>query len=302
MDRYGSPRFRGAANQGYGQRRPSTGARSILGTGPRSSTPQGAQASRSIHRGGGQGKSLLGPPPRAMIQSSYADERSSSWNESNVHSRMHQMPEEVTQLMKSLGLSQADMKKLSQLPDNELSVDNIARAIGNLKKQSHRYSCDDQSKMYDPSEPTDDHDSYMEEGRFHDKQPSFQRSGMLGASPADHLQQTRMHTSDRAAVGPRSGPKPMGSLRQQRHQESSYHDSRSPFGRDDRNDYYHSDDDSYHHEPVDQYDRGLSDSYNRPKRIVEEVQDDRQVSYFPLHCFNSNDLDFMKNLRAKHVT
>ncbi|XP_078484250.1 uncharacterized protein LOC100185482 [Ciona intestinalis] len=45
------------------------------------------------------------------------------------------VPPEVKELMKSLNLSPSDLQKLSQLPDNQLSVDNLARAIGNLKQQ-----------------------------------------------------------------------------------------------------------------------------------------------------------------------
>uniref|UniRef100_H2Z648 Uncharacterized protein n=1 Tax=Ciona savignyi TaxID=51511 RepID=H2Z648_CIOSA len=46
-----------------------------------------------------------------------------------------EVPAEVKKLMTNFNLSPADLQKLSQMPENQISLSNLARVIGDLKQQ-----------------------------------------------------------------------------------------------------------------------------------------------------------------------
>ena len=180
MERFGRPRFRGAAApKPYPARPgPSSRPRGSMSGPPRQ--PGGPFASRS----GGASASLLGDGPGA-----YSSNARSQPNDRPTR-QQGSVPSEVRRLMESLGLSQADMQKLSQLPENELSVHNLAKIIGNLKQEKQGFGSRPQSHTV-PKQP----DAFQHENRS-SFSPREERSfgakkGLLGSSPNQGSAQNR---------------------------------------------------------------------------------------------------------------
>ena len=131
MERYGRPRFQGsaAASKPYGNRPRSSQTQSgqMLGSSSRQSSDQygSYQTSKPNQRSNIAPGSVLAGTRSLGSRSSAA---------SGSQQETVGVPSEVRHLMQTLGLSQSDMHKLSQLPEKDLSVGNLAKAIGNLKQ------------------------------------------------------------------------------------------------------------------------------------------------------------------------
>ncbi|CAK8689275.1 uncharacterized protein LOC143461153 [Clavelina lepadiformis] len=210
MDRFGRSNYRGGGPmKPYGTRPVPNARSSLLGAGPggpsfRSPSQYGSggnqQSSREwpAPRSSSAQGSLLGQPLKRTSQydsghyghSNTAASSGRTWvNEPTVN---EPVPTEVRQLMHTLGLSQSDMEKLSQLPETELSsVNNLARAIGDLRQEKQvtgrahesQYGGSESSGMSNQS------GSYGRRGSFQERdgRGSFGRAGessLMGDPPS----------------------------------------------------------------------------------------------------------------------
>ena len=155
MERFGRPRMRGSgAPKPYGARLgPSNRSGGLLGAAPRQSSDQfGFNKPKDWpSRSGNSDGSLLGKPRNLPMRSNSYDTNSRASGRPSAQSNAS-VPSEVQQLMKSLGLSQEDMQRLSQLPEKELSVNNLAKAIGDLKRGKSQFG--DRSNANSFNSPT----------------------------------------------------------------------------------------------------------------------------------------------------
>nr|CAB3262941.1 uncharacterized protein LOC100185482 [Phallusia mammillata] len=292
MDRYGAPHFRESSAQSYPVRQPPSRS-GLLGPVPppdhrpqpqsilknsRQSEWQGARPAASTRDG------ILGAPPKQASRDNYGG-RPATWDERHIKPNDGRKSDEVSQLMKSLGLSQSDIQKLSQMPENEINVNNLARAIGDLKKGQSPQFPKDRTSAYDPAQPTADYD-YNRRGSSYqsNSRAPYQRND---ASAPREPPYSRGDTSSynpptssgfKSAGPPRNQPLPRKQAPMP--DNDSYGNSRNVDRRRERG----RDDDDYHsRDERDRYTRSSSDQYSqarnetlRTKRIVEEINDDRQ--------------------------
>jgi len=128
MERFGRPRFQGsaAASKPYGSRPRSSQSHSTRMAGP---SRQSSGQYGSYQNSKPSQRSNVAPGSVLAGTRSLGSRSSASSNQDGIS-----VPSEVRHLMQTLGLSQSDMQKLSQLPEKDLSVNNLAKAIGNLKQ------------------------------------------------------------------------------------------------------------------------------------------------------------------------
>ena len=296
MERFGRPRFRGAAApKPYGtQSGPSRGRPSgILRGAPARSSGSGQfgsfQDSKPKRwdgppRSSTSSGSLLGNAPGNSFNS---HQRSSAGSRSQSASSV---PSEVRQLMHTLGLSQSDMEKLSQLPENELSVNNLAKAIGNLKGSK------DGSGGMSSLHSSMKHSSSFQRGREQSRDYGG-NDGILGNPPNQNRFQDRSGrrspSGNRSFDSPRNHKptgikvtvKPTDQLLGGRSRlmdskpGSGFHDRREFASKSQREEYFEEQRLYSRRRSGDQFDQPRNDSFSQSSRRVNEPNfNDREVS------------------------
>ena len=194
MERFGRPDFQrgAAAPKPYGTRAKPTQNRSgsLLGQPSRQSGDQfgSYQNSKPGQRSNVSSGSMLA----GSLGSGSRTSSSSRQDNDSV-------PAEVRHLMQTLGLSQSDMQKLSQLPEKDLSVNNLAKAIGDLKQGKQNVGKRSGS-FASPSNPIKRSESFQK-GR--DQNVGYRSNdGILGKQPNQHNFQGR--SGQRSPSGNRS--------------------------------------------------------------------------------------------------
>lgn len=296
MERFGRPRMRGSgAPKPYGARLgPSNRSGGLLGPAPHQSSDQydsyqGYNKPKEWpSRSGNSDGSLLGREPRnpSMRGNSRGGRRSPRSSGS--------VPSEVQQLMKSLGLSQEDMQRLSQLPENELSVNNLAKAIGNLKRTKDQF--DNRGNANSFNSPPQRSDSRRTELFSSRSRGSFSRDegrGVLGDAPKqqgnfnsrpNQFKESRSPSDDRSFGNPSGRPKHSSmkvtvkpgeqSLGGRPRMLNSKHDSnfsgRQNFSNKNQRDEFYQDEQFYGRRNADRFDPPRHDLFSQNNRRVND--------------------------------